>query len=544
MPIHLTGDSGHLRQILTNLAVNAIKFTETGEIFVCCSLEKTIGGAVSLHFSVSDTGTGIPKDKLKSVFEAFYKLNSLKNSEGTGLGLTISKRLCEAMGGRIWAESEPGKGSVFHFTARFRCQKPEKAKKAWKLLEGTRAMIIDESRKSRLALREILLSFGIESFEAERCGDAIQEATGNDAYGLIFLDDKLAGKEIQALEKLNAKESIKIILVVRKGQKCSIKACAAKIAAYIQKPFKLSQISGSLARIMKGEVHLTPSMRSPAAVSSECRADADESLKILLAEDNLPSSTLIKRFLQKKGHSVTIAVNGREVLDLIKIFRFDLIIMDVQMPEIDGFEATRRIRDQERFTGEHVPIIASTAYAMKGDQGRCFDAGMDAYVSKPINFAELLRVIKKIRREHSGRINGIPFHDGDNSASRAVPYGGISAPDQDFQSGEVLNLFLDDYPFQAEIIWKAISTQDPVGLRKATCSLEGSITNLLVPGINDLVKELQNSAETNDFETSRQVLDNIESRVKEFCEIQNIQRLPQATPDYTVFTTHSSQEKS
>ena len=406
VPGALLGDPGRLRQILVNLVGNAIKFTEQGEILVSVEPESETTGEVSLHFSVKDTGVGVPAEKQEKIFEAFSQADGSMTRKygGTGLGLTICGRLVAMMGGRIWVESQAGAGSTFHFTARLGVQAivPEPATPLHPAqLRDLPVLIVDDNFTNRRVLTEMLSRWGMQTVAVEG-GEAallaLQAAKNEDRpFALILLDGHMPeidgftlAQQIQSHPDL---VRTTIMMLTSADQLGDATRCRKLgISAYLVKPVRQSElldmICRSLQRLPHERVRALRTQNAPRGVMGQP--------KVLVAEDNLVNQILARRLLEKCGYSVSVAGDGRAALAALDNETFDIVFMDVQMPDMDGFEATAAIRRQEQATGAHVPIVAMTAHALKGDQDRCLAAGMDAYVSKPIRQEELYATIESI----------------------------------------------------------------------------------------------------------------------------------------------------
>ena len=403
VPWQLVGDPGRLRQIIVNLMGNAIKFTQVGEVGLNVSLESRTQDQVGLHFVVQDTGIGVPPEKQKLIFEAFSQADgsTARKFGGTGLGLTISKRLVEMMGGRIWVESVVGKGSAFHFTAsvgmgRITETLPATATVA---LAGLSALIVDDNATNRRILRELLSNWGMKPTMAESGASALEcVKQARDPFALILTDFHMPAMDGFALvgqlrQGPHLAADARIIILSSAGQPGDAARCRELgVAAYLSKPVVPSDLYDRIVRVLG-----TPSSGTGSASLTTHRAvrDGKRKLNILLAEDNAINRTVAVRLLEKHLHRVTVTTNGREALAALDRENFDVVLMDVQMPEMDGFEATSAIRTREQSTGMHVPIIALTAHAMRGDQERCLAAGMDGYIAKPIKSQELLGLLQR-----------------------------------------------------------------------------------------------------------------------------------------------------
>jgi PAS domain S-box-containing protein len=407
LPTHLTGDMGRLRQVIVNLVGNALKFTERGEVVVEAEKEAEDANGLLIHFQVRDTGIGIPLEKQALIFEAFTQADTSTTRQygGTGLGLAITERLIKLMGGRIWVESAPGAGSTFHFTVRFgfasatadtdRPGDPQ-------ILQNCPVLIVDDNRTNRIILLEMLTAWGMrpEAVESATAGlDVLERHTREKRdVGLIVTDMQMPGIDgLDFAEKVRAEAAhsrVPIILLSSSTQPHETQRCRALgHSAYLSKPVQPSELFDAILELMsKGS-------QSERPIREETKPPivAASSLKILLAEDNPVNRRLAKTLLEKHGHTVVIAENGREALDVLDREKVDLVIMDVQMPLMDGLEATRTLRAREQSTGAHLHIIALTAHAMKGDRERCLEAGADDYLTKPIRTSDLLAALDRAR---------------------------------------------------------------------------------------------------------------------------------------------------
>jgi len=403
VPDALVGDAGRLRQILVNLVGNAIKFTHQGEVVVRVETESQSTDDVCLHIAVRDTGVGIPAEKRQAIFEAFTQADTstMRQYGGTGLGLTISRQLVGLMGGRLWVDSEVGSGSTFHFTARFG-RHPEPVMPplpaALTQVQGLPVLVVDDNATNRRILTEMLQRWGmqptaVESGQAALAAVAAASAAGK-PFALGLLDGTMPDMDgytlATHLKATQALASMPLLMLTSAGQPWDAQRCQeVGITASLTKP--VSQ-SGLWQAIL---VALGTPMPPPAASAALALRPPQAQWRVLLAEDNAVNQLLAVRVLEKHGCTVVVANNGQEALTALAREPFDVVLMDVQMPDMDGFEATAAIRQRERDTGGHVPIIAMTAHAMQGDRERCLAAGMDEYVSKPIRGEELLAAIER-----------------------------------------------------------------------------------------------------------------------------------------------------
>ena len=407
VPEEVISDPGRLRQIINNLVGNAIKFTDKGEVVLRVKAEGQEGDHVRLHFAVSDTGIGIARDKQATIFEPFKQADGSMTRKygGTGLGLTISSRLVTLMGGKIWVESDLGHGSRFHFTVRVKPQ-PRAAKIAAlrdaSVLHGVPVLIVDDNGTNRRILFKLLSSWGMKPAEAEngtRAMAALLHAKSNGKrFPLILLDAQMPEMDGFTLAEYIKRHpdfgSSTVMMLSSAGQSGDAVRCRdLGITAYLTKPVR----QGELVDAILTAVGTAPQRHTTAMpVGRRIPRESPCSLRILLAEDNAVNQLLVVRLLEKWGHCVTVAANGKIALDALDEGSFDVVLMDVQMPVMNGWEATLAIREKERKTGRHIPIIAMTAHAMKGDDEKCLAVGMDDYLAKPIRTAELIALLDQI----------------------------------------------------------------------------------------------------------------------------------------------------
>jgi len=411
IPQTLRGDPGRLRQILVNLLGNAIKFTDKGEVVLGVRMESAAGEDVVLHFSVRDTGVGIPLDRQKSVFEAFTQADSsvTRAYGGTGLGLTISAQLVHLMGGRLWVESETGKGSTFHFTASFglvHAPVATAARPDTVNLQNLHALIVDDNATNRRLLEQILVGWHMVPAQAASVAeglDALRVAreTGN-PIDLVLVDVQMPHADgftlAEAIKRNPATEDVLVVMLTSGGQPGDAARCRELgVAAYLPKPIRRSELRDAIMlalRLQPGAAH------RPALVTRHTLREARQTGRILLVEDNSVNQLVARRLLEKQGHTVVVANNGLEALALLDgpaQAVFGCVLMDVEMPGMGGFECTAIIREREReqASGRRLPIVAMTAHAMEGDEARCLAAGMDAYVSKPIQPDRLFELLER-----------------------------------------------------------------------------------------------------------------------------------------------------
>jgi two-component system, sensor histidine kinase and response regulator len=489
VPDTVAGDSSRLRQVLTNLLGNAIKFTRKGEVGVKTSVEQKDGNAVTLHFVVSDTGIGIAPEKQKLIFESFAQADTSTTREfgGSGLGLTISRRLVEMMGGTIWVESKSGQGSQFHFTIRVTevdakstvtsvTPRPE-------ILNGVRVLIVDDNRTNRRILDGLLRHWKMKTTSVESGAQAIDKLLAardaGEPYGLILTDMHMPNMDgfdlIERIRETPQLVTATIMMLTSGGQRGDALRCEELgIAAYLTKPVRQSELRQALVQVLSAgeKAEAAPAV---AARMSEVVPGAAKRLRVLLAEDNSVNQLLATRLLEKRGHSVTVTSNGRDALAALEKGAYDLVLMDVQMPEMDGIEATIALRKREERTGAHLPVIALTALVMAGDRERCLAAGMDGYLSKPIRQLDLDEVLDAY--EAKLRVSAAPAFrrpvDSLNESELLERLGG----DFGFLA-ELTEVFRRDYPKQISAAHQALAEGDGKSLERVGHALRGALANL------------------------------------------------------------------
>jgi PAS domain S-box-containing protein len=509
LPDVLVGDSGRLRQVLLNLVGNAIKFTERGEVIVDVTFDRVIDKMAAVHFSVSDTGIGISKEKQGQIFGAFVQADTstTRRYGGTGLGLAISTQLVELMGGRIRIESEPGVGSRFQFVARFSL--PEGAEAHGpsppQALDGLRVLIVDDSATHRRILEEMVGTWRMRATAVESAAaalDALDTAfkTG-DPYRLALTDwlmpDVDGFRFAKAVRDDKRFAALQMIMLTSAGVSHGGKRAQDEgFVAYLTKPVKQSELLDAILNTFSP----VPASRTPRKARS--RPAGTRPLRVLVAEDNAPNQTLVTTLLHQRGHEVVLAPNGRKAVSRSADQVFDVVLMDVQMPEMDGLEATRAIRDRERLTGGHVPIVAMTAHAMAGDRERCLQAGMDGYVSKPLRPDELIEAIERVvadapppdgPADERGRAPAPPAGTAEvDSTTLLACYGGNRK-----LLGEVIRAFLLDSPMRLAAIGDAASSLNAHGMAAAAHALKGSVGLFVQDGAYDIARRLEAAAKEN-----------------------------------------------
>jgi len=523
IPDPLIGDPGRLRQVLVNLSGNAIKFTSEGEVSMDVTLDTDAEDNVVLHFAVTDTGMGIPRDKQDKIFQAFEQVDTSMTRQfgGTGLGLAISTQLVHMMNGRIWVESELGKGSTFHFTARFAVQSfAAKAAPQYdiSMLKDMPVLVVDDNATNRRILKQMLLQWGMKATTVESgpAGlKAMHEAVDrSEPYSLVLTDammPQMDGFEFaQRVIEEGRLKSCTIMMLTSAGRRGDAARCMELgIGAYLLKPVKSSDLLYTILCVLRDDCQ--PGAR-PSLITRHSIRETQRRLHILLTEDNVVNQRVATKMLERMGHTVTVASHGGEAVDMMERTRFDLILMDVQMPVMDGFQATKVIRERERATGKYTPIIAMTAYAMKGDEEKCLAAGMDGYLSKPIKVNELFDALEKIERgpekEHSAASD-------DSSRPKVLNYedalervGG----DEELLR-DVAELFVQECPRLLSNIEEAIRHKDAGALERAAHELKGSAANFAAQPVVDTAFQLEAMGRNGDIESAPKAFVELESKI-------------------------------
>ena len=518
VPGALHGDPGRLQQVIVNLVGNAIKFTDSGEVVVHVSREPSADD-VMLHVTVSDTGIGISPEKQALIFAPFAQADTstTRRYGGTGLGLSISTRLVELMGGRIWVDSEAGKGSRFHFTARFgpaRHPLPSTVTPDPTALQGLHTLVVDDNATNRLILQEILGKWGLR-VETAASGEAglvqlANAARSGQRFPLVILDAHMPGMDgfavaerIKRDPKLSAATIMMLTSASQRGDSARCKELG--IVAHVIKPVRQSDLMDAIMTSLGG--HRAPRAATPTRVSP---ATGIRPLRILLAEDNPVNQQLAVGLLTKRGYQVRVAENGRKALEMLEADHFDLILMDVQMPEMGGFEATAAIRAREQLVGGHVPIVALTAHAMSGDRERCLASGMDDYASKPLRIQELTAIIE--------RLTGVAPRTA--AAADAAPASGLSreALVTRFAGNEellidVARTFIE---FSGRLLTAAAefdTAGEMAGLARTAHSLKGSVGNFGALEAMRATEDLEQAAKAGNPPAAKAALERVMTTV-------------------------------
>jgi len=523
VPSELVGDPGRLRQILVNLVGNAIKFTERGEVLVQITARERSDQQVELHFEVSDTGIGIPLEKHKLLFKAFSQADSSTTRKygGTGLGLAISARLVELMGGRIWLESTE-KGSHFHFTARLSLATP-KASAAQAAseseLQDLSVLLVDDNETNRRILGKLTHGWKMRPTEAADGPAALAAIAAarqsQEHFQLILIDRQMPGMDgLELAEKIRSDAAMadtRILMLTSGGHPGDANRCRKLgVSAYLLKPVLKPDL---LSAILAALGHRKKTQPAPPLMTRHTLRESRQ-MSILVAEDNPVNQAVIIRALQKMGHSVTLAQNGKEALTLATRDRFELAFMDVQMPEMDGLSATGAIRTRELGTGRHLPIFAMTAHAMKGDRERCLAAGMDGYITKPVRFSDIEQALAQVQGLRS---QGAVVSRVSEPASSNLSWNRQQALDRIGGDEELLRdlceIFLSACPRLLDDLRHAVRTGDLEAVMRAAHSLKGEASYLGAGNAAQAARQLEEVARQKDLTGAEKVFTTLEREV-------------------------------
>src|SRR5215469_1027030 len=536
-PEWVRGDPLRLRQIVLNLVGNAIKFTHQGEVKLQVHTEGVSSDLYTLSFTVSDTGIGIPPEKQRFIFNPFTQADAstTRNYGGTGLGLTISSRLISMMGGRIWLKSEEGQGSQFFFTIQLRRAEQggeSKTVLAAGALRGTRVLVVDDNTTNRRILLEMLKRWEAVASGAEGGEQALTELAraeqSGQPYQLVLADMQMPMMDgftlAERIRSLGGAMPIMMLSSAAHGGD-SERCRELGIAARLFKPIRQSELRSALLAAL-GEK--TGAAASQSDAPPPLSVPATAGLNILLAEDNRVNQVVAKRILEKMGHAVSVANNGSEAISFLAGASFDLVLMDIQMPVMDGFAATKQIRMQETNTGGHLPIIAMTAHAMKGDRERCLQAGMDGYVSKPITCAEMQSAISKVMNWSASPAQGTPASPAKDQASVAatVDLGQMLerlGGDENLLQ-EVLEIFLEQTPKLLKTLRDALARGEAETVERTAHSMKGELGYLGAKEVSQKARQLEELGRGRNLEGAAQVFASFEADIIAIAEAIRRQR--------------------
>ncbi len=496
VPDAVVGDPGRLRQVLINLVGNAIKFTERGEVVVRVESDPPAPDRVQLRFAVSDTGIGIPQEKHRAVFEAFTQADgsTTRKYGGTGLGLTISSQLVELMGGRIGLDSQFGRGSTFHFTVRFGLQNgrsPVAGPPLPEELQNLPVLVVDDNATNRRILEEMFAAWRMKPVTVDSGEKAMatlrSAARRGRPFRIVVLDANMPGMDgftvAERVHRDRDLQGLDLIMLTSGGQRGEATRCReVGISAYLTKPTRRSELLDLIMTVLHPPA---AGARRSRLITRHTLREEKRRLRILLVEDNPVNRAVAVRMLGRRGHKVTVAHTGREALDLTRAHPFEVALMDLQMPEMGGLEATAAIRERERTTGKHLPIVAMTAHAMKGDRERCLAAGMDGYLAKPIQAKDLFEAIDGVLSQKPLEENAPGPATAPAPARAPAPRGEVldqnalmTRLDGDTRLlAEIVELFLGSAPRLMRELKKALEARDGASVERAAHTLKGAVAN-------------------------------------------------------------------
>ena len=522
VPDTVVGDPTRLRQIVMNLIGNAIKFTERGEVVLQVEAKLKENSAALLHFSVRDTGIGISSEKCAVIFEAFAQADTSPSRRygGTGLGLTISSRFVEMMGGKIWVESKVGQGSTFHFTAELAIpqetlsQKQETKREVE--LAGLPVLIVDDNPTNLLILEKTLLGWAMKPILANSGPEALAALKRAKEIGeppqLLLVDAQMPLMDgfslIEELKQHPDLPTATVMMLTSGGQRGDASRCRElNISGYLTKPVRQWELREAILSVLGTR---KPDGATPQLVTRSTLRESRRHLRILLAEDNAINREVAVRLLSKRGHTVVVAMNGKEAVAAYGTQTFDLVLMDVQMPEMDGFEATATIRQKEKILGTHIPIIAMTAHAMKGDRERCLAAGMDGYLSKPIHTDELIKITEgAMENSQKAQSSSGSINDAFDLATALSRLDGDEALFCDLAA-----TFCSEAPKLIRAVQEALSRNDCQGLARSSHSIRGSASTFAAKRATESAATLESLAGAGDLSKAEESFETLSAQVE------------------------------
>ena len=534
VPSLLKGDPGRLRQVLINLVGNAIKFTDRGEVAIRVTLDQETETRARLSFEVRDTGIGIPPDRIHLLFQSFSQVDSSRTRRygGTGLGLAISKKLVEMMGGQIGVESEPRKGSIFRFTLELEKQsaKGQGNGECFEDLKGYRILVVDDHATNRLVLREQLRAWGCSCEEASNGEEALvrllEAYRVKTPFHLGILDMSMPDMDgVSLAQKIKENPDIRdtvLVMLTSIGQRGDAKRMEkAGFAAYLMKPAKRKELYACLALALGRKSSVSDPAPRPILTRHSVLEIQKQKMRILIAEDNATNQKVLLRILERLGYRADIVANGKEAVEGWEKVPYELIFMDVQMPEMDGLEATRAIRSREREIGRRVSIIAMTAHTMKEDRERCLEAGMDDFVSKPIQPKDINEAIQRyMERGASMEKNSVlPPNPstGEPVFNRKELLDRLDGDEELLR--EIIEVFLKDIPLQMEKLKAALPNGEAAVVQRQAHTMKGAAANINAELMRQGAWEVEMAAKEENWQKARALVEALE---KQFEELQTL----------------------
>ncbi|MBW4054458.1 MAG: response regulator [Proteobacteria bacterium] len=535
VPVYLKGDPGRLRQIITNLAGNAIKFTHKGEVVISVALESEQDNAVEILFEICDTGIGIPEAQRTAIFNPFTQADgsTTRRYGGTGLGLAICKQLVELMGGKIGVKSVVGKGSTFWFTARFQTQSSDISKhgeaSAYADISGTKILVVDDNVTNRMLMITLLNSWGCQ-YETAGDGETAlmllrEAAEQNDPFRIALLDQQMPGMDGSELgRRIKADQLVEptlMVMVTSLGQRGDA-AVLEQIgfAGYLTKPVRQSQLYDCIALVLGRSAGSVP--KTGIVTRHTVAESAIQGVRILLAEDNAINQKVAQALLNKLGYKADTVANGQEAVRALELINYDLVLMDCLMPEMDGFEATAMIRNVRSNVLNHaVPVIAMTANAMVGDRDTCIEAGMNDYLAKPVKKEELAEVLGKWLK--TGDLKSAPRLMKGKIPDMLLLFDEAELLDHFDGDRDFVHSILDDalqeIPVDIETLKELSAGVDSQGVRLQAHTMKGLAGNVCTPALQEVCFKIESAAKDGDLESARELITELERTALETMEI-------------------------
>ncbi len=532
VPPWLCGDPNRIRQILVNLAGNAIKFTEKGQVVIAIRAVNEDDKGVELELSVSDTGIGIPASRQEAIFESFKQVDNATTRQfgGTGLGLAITRQIVDLMGGKIWLKSEEGKGS--HFFVNIRLSRGTAPTSLIYIpledLHDQRILVIDDNTTNLLMLQTSLKSWGCSVTTAESGKEGLNllrtSAEAGKAFDVVILDVQMPEMDgLEVCQIINDEDCYghpPVVLASSLGTKSEMaRHREIHCAACLTKPLKQTSLKSTLLQVLSPKV-ANPTT-SPVQEATNVNEQNKSAIRILIVEDNLVNQRLITGVLHKFGYTTTTAGNGRIALEILEKESFDLVFMDIQMPEMDGLEATRRIRNQSRW--QHLPIVAMTAHAMKGDREQCLEAGMNDYITKPIKRTEVREMIEKWTTAPPKEVKNEEIMMTENHASQSEGAASLAAINIEQALSqldgdrellyEVIEIFVETLPELMEELQQAVTTSDATKLQGAAHSLKGAASNICAEPVRAVAQQLEEMGQRGEMDGVKNIVAELQNNV-------------------------------
>jgi PAS domain S-box-containing protein len=536
LPIYLRGDPTRVRQVLFNLVGNAIKFTEHGEVVVAVEEQWRNDEHVCLHFSVKDTGIGIPRERLQQIFESFTQVDSSisRRYGGTGLGLTISAQLLRLMNGKIWVQSKQGAGSTFHFTLQLKISKrPDSIDLEPTQLQGKTALIVDDNATNRRILEEMLRHWGMKPTLSDAADGALREledaAQRNEAFDVVLLDammPKVDGFQLaEMIEERNDLKCGTVMMLSSSDRPTSASRCQVLgIDSYLMKPVSASTLLEAILAALadRSDEHSKLDFGPSASRLQQTKLahSPTRPLRVLVVDDHQPNRNLAMKILERRGHHCVPADDGDEAIAACAQSAYDVVLMDIQMPGRDGISATRAIRERERSKGGHVPIVALTAHALSGDREECLSVGMDAYLPKPIHARELVALVERVTGVLPESDDKTTQHVACETKAQFDLSAALKRMDGEMDLlKEHIGYVLNDVPQLIERMHEAINQRDNRLLEISGHRLKSLVSSYDHNQARELALTIERMGKTSQFDEAAAALERLQPLIDEFLDV-------------------------